>query len=343
MATVHARRRGDGSVAWQVRWRERGAQRSVTYADARTADRLAANARTADRLASRLSTGAAFADVATLAEAAPAPTVAETVERHIGLLTGVTDRTREDYRRQAARHILPTLGGMPVDHVRTEHLARWVNSPERQVSSKTLANLHGLLSSVLSTAVRDGWLSDNPCRPAGATSRGRGRGWRGHGRSGRSSGQPVSMLGPLAHSGDEMPPPSLHEQVDAGTRRTAVRRYPFFTTSAIEETGTRNFPVVSVPEPRGRSDRNSADLAVAYWPAMSNTPLSPLSGTYNSPTDSIPGESSLPTRSKKSTTGADSWIAVTSVVCMRSRSSHPSTIDGVFGLRPPRTFSSLKA
>ena len=74
------------------------------------------------------------------------PTMAEWLETHIADLTGVTDRTRADYRAHVVRHIAPTLGSLDVDEVTTSDISRWANALEQEVSAKTVANLRGLLS-----------------------------------------------------------------------------------------------------------------------------------------------------------------------------------------------------
>lgn len=92
------------------------------------------------------------------------PTVAAWVEKHITDLTGVTDRTRADYRSVAARHITPTLGAFDIDEVTSRDISRWANGLEQKVSAKTIANLRALLSAAFGYAIEEGHRQDNPMR-----------------------------------------------------------------------------------------------------------------------------------------------------------------------------------
>lgn len=95
--------------------------------------------------------------------ASPLPTVREIVEEHITDLTGVTDGTRAEYRREAARDIYPTLGDLPITLL-AGALPAWVNDLDKRLAGKTIANRHGLLSGACATAVRAGHLPANPCK-----------------------------------------------------------------------------------------------------------------------------------------------------------------------------------
>lgn len=90
------------------------------------------------------------------------PTLAEMLEVHLSELTGIDQRTRDDYRAEARRSWLPTLGRYPVDAITRAHIARWVNAADGAVSPKTLKNRFGVLSAVLKTAVLHGYLDANP-------------------------------------------------------------------------------------------------------------------------------------------------------------------------------------
>ncbi|WP_442575853.1 tyrosine-type recombinase/integrase [Microbacterium sp. F51-2R] len=107
-------------------------------------------------------------------------TLREFTERYLdpdsGLLTGVTDGTRHDYRLAAERSFLMVLGEMPVDAITKQDIGRWVAWQEKQpstrggkdtgklVAPKTVTNYHGLLSSVMNTAVEAKLIPDNPAR-----------------------------------------------------------------------------------------------------------------------------------------------------------------------------------
>lgn len=74
------------------------------------------------------------------------PTVAEIVREHIDLLNRVGEDTRIEYRLRARDHITPHIGALPVEALHT-----------------SIANVHGLLSAAMNTAVRLGYRAENPC------------------------------------------------------------------------------------------------------------------------------------------------------------------------------------
>lgn len=75
--------------------------------------------------------------------------------------TGVEARTRKDYRSMINRH-LGNLGRKPVAGVTRIDLGEWVNS--LSLSPKSIANLHGLVSSCLQDAVQDDVIAKNPAK-----------------------------------------------------------------------------------------------------------------------------------------------------------------------------------
>ena len=87
----------------------------------------------------------------------PGPTVEAAITEHIELLTGVGADTPSHYRGQLRTHIAPGLGALPVPAVTYRHVAGWVRAmTEKGLSPKTIANVHGLLSAAMTTAVRLG-------------------------------------------------------------------------------------------------------------------------------------------------------------------------------------------
>src|SRR5450830_400620 len=159
MASVRERRRSDGTRSFAVLWRdpETGRQTSLTYDDER-------DARVAKELIE--AAGGHAAEAARIAEAvrAPGPLVRDVVAEHIDLLTGVGADTRSHYRGQLAAHIAPVLGAYPVAALTYRYIAGWVRlMGEKGLAPKTIANVHGLLSAAMTTAVRLGYRADNPC------------------------------------------------------------------------------------------------------------------------------------------------------------------------------------
>lgn len=159
MASIRERVRADGTRSFAVLWRDPDTKRqsSLTYDDEN-------DARVAKHLLEV--TGGHTDEAAQIADAVRhhGPSVAEVVSEHIDLLTAVGPDTRASYRTQLRRHIAPTLGSYPVPVISYRHVAGWVRSlSDSGLSPKTIANIHGLLSASMSTAVRLGYRTDNPC------------------------------------------------------------------------------------------------------------------------------------------------------------------------------------
>ncbi|GEA89050.1 tyrosine-type recombinase/integrase [Cellulomonas cellasea] len=159
MAAVETRKRRDGTKAYRVFWRDPsdGSRRSMTFDDAGQAERAAAllNAN-GQHLSLALDVAKAITQ--------DGPTVDDIVEEHIGLLMRVGDDTRAGYRLRARDHISPHIGQLRVAGVTWQQVTRWVQVlREKRLSPKTIANVHGLLSAAMNTAVRLGYRRDNPC------------------------------------------------------------------------------------------------------------------------------------------------------------------------------------
>ncbi len=61
-------------------------------------------------------------------------------------------------------HIIPTLGAFPVAALTYRQVAGWVaDLSKKGLAPKTIANVHGLFSASMATAVRLGYRPDNPC------------------------------------------------------------------------------------------------------------------------------------------------------------------------------------
>ena len=154
-----------------------GRQTSLTYDDER-------EARAARELIE--AAGGRADEAARIAAAVrkPGPTVEAAITEHIDLLTGVGADTRSHYRGQLRSHIAPGLGALPVSAVTYRHVAGWVRAiREKGLSPKTIANVHGLLSAAMTTAVRLGYRAGarpprrprSPARPAHGRGNGAGR------------------------------------------------------------------------------------------------------------------------------------------------------------------------
>jgi len=158
MASIRQHQRKDGSTSFYVLWRDRGTQTSRGFDDESEAKRFKAFL-DANGQSLTLATKAARA------AKGEGPTVGEFVAEHIAGLTGVTERTPDDYRRELRLHIVPTLGSIKVKQLTRRRVREWINLLEKQgASPKSISNRHGLLSSAMATAVEDGIRADNPCR-----------------------------------------------------------------------------------------------------------------------------------------------------------------------------------
>lgn len=102
------------------------------------------------------------------------PTLRAWIDKYLdpdsGMLTGVEEGTRDDYRRAAERSFLQVLGDMPVDAITKADVGRWVTWQEKQLtqgtkkpmSQKTVQNYHSVLSAAFRAAVEHKLRDDNP-------------------------------------------------------------------------------------------------------------------------------------------------------------------------------------
>jgi integrase len=149
----------DGTVTWRVRFRVGSRATSETFDG-----RPAANAFCA--LVDELGGEAAVQHRAVTDTASTdyVPTVREMLTRHVAGLTGVEQRTRDDYLALASRTWLPVIGSYRVDLVNRQLVAHVVNQLDGTIAPKSIKNAHSLLSGVLQSAMYDGHLTANPAR-----------------------------------------------------------------------------------------------------------------------------------------------------------------------------------
>lgn len=158
MASIRKHTRRDGLTSFYVLYRDKGVQTSKAFDDENEAKRFKAfldangNSLTAATRAARSAKG-------------EGPTVAEQLLEHIAGLTGIEDRTRADYSRDARLHINGPLGAIKVKQLTRRRVREWVNELDKAgAAPKSVANWHGLLSAAMATAVEDLVRPDNPCR-----------------------------------------------------------------------------------------------------------------------------------------------------------------------------------
>ncbi|MGB2557786.1 tyrosine-type recombinase/integrase [Cellulosimicrobium cellulans] len=157
MASIRHRTTSKGAVMWQVRYRDNDISRSETFKTREAAETF-----------KRLVDDLGHAEALTIlrereGNTSHTPNVRDWCTEHIDTLTGVTNGTRDRYRRVVATK-LGSLAHLPIDAVTPASIARWVNALEaRGMSGKTIANHHGFLSAAFKSAVRAGLIPANPC------------------------------------------------------------------------------------------------------------------------------------------------------------------------------------
>lgn len=160
MASVRHRVRGDGSIAWQVLFRDDRSKPTRQSAHTLPNEKAAGRFK---RLIEELGVAKAFEIANATDPGKSIPYLDEWCLRYIDHLTGVTDGTRKRYRRHVEIH-LGALTHLPVDAITVDAIAAWVNGMSRAgLSGKTIANRHGFLSGALTGAVRAGHIAANPC------------------------------------------------------------------------------------------------------------------------------------------------------------------------------------
>ena len=150
MAAIRKRVRSDGTVAYGVMFTVNGRQTSVTFDSEENADKFKAlvNAVGAERAMQ------AWGIADTPKVTASQMHLAEWLRAHIDQLTGVEQKTLDDYNRYRDRDIVPFFGDVPLTLITEADIARWVKHLETSGNSpKTIRNKHGFLSSALGKAV----------------------------------------------------------------------------------------------------------------------------------------------------------------------------------------------
>jgi integrase len=151
-----------GTTTWKVRYRLAGRQSSLTFygstgkADATKFCKMIDLVGVDHALAHLDETTGNRAHVEVL-------TLDTWAERHIDTLTGVTEGTRDDYRKLYARTWSPIIGSLPITLVTRDAVARGVNDLSARYSDKSVANAHGLLAAMMKAAMRDDLIDKSPC------------------------------------------------------------------------------------------------------------------------------------------------------------------------------------
>lgn len=160
MASIRERKRADGSVAYAVLWRDADTKKQTSYP--------LPNKPEAERFVRMVeANGNSLSAVEKLLEQIhiDGPTVDENLVRHVELLTNAGPDQIKRYGRAIENHFNGKFGALPVGGVEHSDIVQWIRSmQDKDLSAKTIANHHGLLSASMETAVRDGWRKSNPCK-----------------------------------------------------------------------------------------------------------------------------------------------------------------------------------
>jgi integrase len=153
--TEHVAR--DGTRTWKIKFRLGGTYTSQTFRRKQDALTFAA-----------ILDGGGVADALAWLDAREArpdsASFGEHFARYVDQLTGVTPRTRADYKAQARRY-LDSIERTPITLLSRADIARIVNDLDRAGRSpKTIKNVIHMLSASLNYAVDEGILARNPCR-----------------------------------------------------------------------------------------------------------------------------------------------------------------------------------
>lgn len=147
-----------GAIAYQVRFRLAKAQTSKTFVAREDAQTFAAIMD-----AGGVEEALAWLDARNSGERS-AYTWATWFDHYVTNLTGVTKRTKADYRRDARNH-LSSLDELPLNLITRAHAAAVVNTMDAAgAAPKTIKNVAYMLASALAAAVEEGHLGRNPAR-----------------------------------------------------------------------------------------------------------------------------------------------------------------------------------
>ena len=151
-----------GSVGFQVRWRQDGAQHSDIFDTRRKALRFKCDVEDAgNRWPDGWVPGYGYTAMSVPAEAAGETPFADLAERYLNTRTSVSGYQMTRYRGMVSR-----LGEYftVVEDIDDQAVASWVRDRLNVgASAKTIANYHGLLFAICAYGVRKGVLTANPC------------------------------------------------------------------------------------------------------------------------------------------------------------------------------------
>jgi integrase len=156
--SIRMRHRKDGTLYWQVRFRENGVESSVSWDDPAEAEQF-------DKLVRQVGATKAREICRIIATSeSRALTVRQFLERHNDSLAGLEPGTVARYRAYVANDIGPAMGDIPLMALSRDDVAAWINDMvAAKASGKTIKNKRDYLSGALKGAVKTGHMKANPC------------------------------------------------------------------------------------------------------------------------------------------------------------------------------------
>lgn len=168
MASVTPRRLPSGSIVWRVQFRIDGRMVEETFP---TSEAAADFGEVVDRLGGQIAREQR--DLRSRAGAGGEMTLRVWTDRYLdpsnGFLDVIGSGTIAGYESIARRSFLVNLGDLPLSAITRVEVTKWVRWQEQQtiangkrlLAAKTVANYHGLLSSILASAVVHGFAAKN--------------------------------------------------------------------------------------------------------------------------------------------------------------------------------------
>ena len=158
MASIEVRTSRDGkATSYRVIWRDGGQRLSQSF---KTADA----ARQWKSLLESVKHNTGQAERAVLSSASHAPMFEKVARLHLNQLSNVTPYTLQTYDRYLRVHLIPAFGHLDIQQITDDDVSAWVSVARSSgLAPKTVRNIHGLLHSIIKTAIRKGHRADDPC------------------------------------------------------------------------------------------------------------------------------------------------------------------------------------
>lgn len=159
-------RSGQGGTSYRVVWRQKGldGKQQQTFPDRYSAERLKT---LVDHYGNRWPPAAVYVRDRGFADEieSDSPLFADYAEKTIRARRKADERTKADYLGMLKNHITPVIGNKRLDEIdRFDVVAVAERAAKAGKSAKTIANVHGLLSSILDDAVGDDLVGKNVAR-----------------------------------------------------------------------------------------------------------------------------------------------------------------------------------